>query len=435
MNAVRTTAEPYWDLVEQSLEEAAFFWKRWEGDLESLTRSLDDVWSWTEDRLHGALDGVRVAGEKIVEVTEAALQGKDHAAITAAAHALAAQTPTRAREALATAIRNAKGTPLLAMTRGIETAALDGTFAPVTTALASAGPEHSAALCRIKRFRRVSPGREVTDALQSGAPHLQADALRSLVYVTEPSIAARHIAWGLKSDDREVRRAAIETGIRRGEPTAWQAAVHLAEERSAACAPLLPSLAALGSPEEQQLVIGSLRESALQRAGLFAIAYIGTSEAVEICLAGMRDEKLARSAGEAYCAITGAELARDGLTLPEPAEAPSPPPLDDDRLDANLVPAAAEQWPLPNLDAVRGHWQSMQRRFARGVRHWRGRPAGLEALAAALERGPMHRRDDLALELAVRTAGKYDLEVRAFAHVQRSMMQAARSRAGLPTPR
>ena len=64
MNAVRTTAEPYWDLVEQSLEEAAFFWKRWEADLESLTRSLDDVWSWTEDRLHGALDGVRVGRRK-----------------------------------------------------------------------------------------------------------------------------------------------------------------------------------------------------------------------------------------------------------------------------------------------------------------------------------------------------------------------------------
>lgn len=435
MNAVRTTAEPYWDLVEQSLEEAAFFWKRWEADLESLTRNLDEVWSWTEDRLHGALDGVRVAGEKVVEVTEAALHGKDHAAITASAHALAAQTPARAREALAAAVRNAKGTSLLAMTRGIETAALDGSFAPVTTVLASVGPEHSAALCRIKRFRRVSPGREVTDALQSGNPHLQAEALRSLAYASDPSTVARHVAWGLKSDDGEVRRAAIQTGIRRAEAAAWQAAVHLAEERSAACASLLPSLAALGSAAEQQLVIDALREPALQRAGLFAIAYIGTAEAVEICLTGMRDEKLARSAGETYCAITGAQLVRDGLTLPEPAEAPSPPPLENDPLDANLVPAAADQWPLPDPDAVRDHWQGVQRQFGHGMRHWRGRPVGLEGLAAALEHGAMHRRDDLALELAVRTAGKYDVETRAFAQAQRSMMQASRTRAALPAVR
>ena len=439
MNAVRTTAEPYRDLVEQSLEEAAFFWKRWEADLESLTRSLDEVWSWTEDRLHGALDGVRVAGEKVVEVTEAALRGKDHAAITAAAHVLAAQTPARARDALAVAVRNSNGAALRAMGRGIETAALDGSFAPVTAVLASAGPEHSAALCRIKRFRRVPPGKELADALQSGIPGLQADALRSLAHVAEQPIALRHIAWGLKSADGEVRRAAIQTGIRREDPAAWQAAVQLAEERNTACAPLLPALAALGSAEEQQLVIRALREPSLQRAGLFALAYLGTPEAVEICLSGMCDGKLARSAGEAYCAITGADLVRDGLAAPEPAsesaEAASPPRLEAEALDADLVPAAADQWPLPDLDAVRRHWQGMQRQLAQGVRHWRGRPASPGVLLDALERGPMLRRDDLALELAVRTAGKYDLEVRAFAHAQRSMMRSGRTRAGLPAAR
>ncbi|MGH8295759.1 MAG: hypothetical protein ACRETZ_09725, partial [Steroidobacteraceae bacterium] len=137
MNAVRTTAEPYRELIEQSLEEAAFFWKRWEADLESLTRNLEEVESWTEDRLHGALDGVRVAGEKVAEVTEAALRGKDHAAITAAAHILSSQTPAGARESLAAAVRDSNGASLRAMTRGIETAALDGSFAPVTAVLAS----------------------------------------------------------------------------------------------------------------------------------------------------------------------------------------------------------------------------------------------------------------------------------------------------------
>jgi uncharacterized protein (TIGR02270 family) len=435
MNAVRTTAEPYWDLVEQSLEEAAFFWKRWEADLESLTRNLDEVWSWTEDRLHGALDGVRVADEKVVEVTAAALRGKDQSAVTAAAHVLAAQTPLRARDALATALREAKGATLASMARGIETAALDGSFAPVTAVLASAGPEHSALLCRIKRFRRVSPGRELLDALESGIAPLQAEALRSLAHAEDEALAAHHLAWGLKSDDREVRCAAMQTGIRRREPASWQAAVQLAEARNPECAPLLPSLAALGSPGEQQLVIGALREPSLQRAGLFAIAYVGTAEAVEICLAGMRDDGLARSAGEAYCAITGAELVRDGLAAPEPAAAASPPPLADDSLDADLVPAAAEQWPLPDLPAVRRHWQGVQRQFAQGVRHWGGRPASLAALADALERGPMLRRADLALELAARTGGKYDLETRAFAPAQRSMMQTARARAALPAAR
>lgn len=273
------------------------------------------------------------------------------------------------------------------------------------------------------------------DVLESGVPALQAEALRSLAHLADEALAARHISSGLKSSDREVRCAAMQTGIRRREPAAWEAAMQLAEARNPECAPLLSSLAALGSPAEQQLVVGALREPSLQRAGLFAIAYLGTPEAVEICLAGMREEKLARSAGEAYCAITGAELARDGLAAPEPADGASPPPLEEDRLDADLVPAAADQWPLPDPAAVERHWQGIRSQFVQGVRYWRGRPAGLATLLEAIERGPMLRRADLALELAARTGGKYDLETRAFAHAQRSMMQAARAQVALPGAR
>lgn len=435
MNAVRTTAEPYRDLVDQSLEEAAFYWKRWEADLESLTRNLDEVWSWTEDRLAGALDGVRVAGGRVVEITEAALHGEDLAARTVAAHVLAAKTPQHAREALAAAVRQAAGAPLQAMARGIETAPLDGTFAPVTAALAGAGPEHSAALCRIKAFRRVAPGREATVALESNVPPLQAQALRALGCAADESLLTRSVSWGLKSDSPEVRRAAIGTGIRRSDPAAWQAAVELIRQRHPDCAPILSCVAALGSAEEHELVIAALREPALQRAALFALGFIGTQRAVEICLAGMRDAKLARAAGEAYCAITGAELDRDHLAAAEPAESPSRQPLEADDLDADLVPKAHELWPLPDLTAVQRHWQGIKREFGAGARHFLGRPAGLETLIAALETGPMLRRADLALELTVRTGGKYDLEPRAFAQAQRTMMQAGRARLAAPAAR
>jgi uncharacterized protein (TIGR02270 family) len=435
MNAVRTTAEPYWDLVAQSLEEAAFYWQRWEADLESLTRNLDEVWSWTEDRLAGALDGVRVAGGRVVDVTQAALRGEDLAARTVAAHVLAARTPEPAREALAAAVREAAGAPLRAMVRGIETAALDGTFAPVTAALAGTGPEHCAALCRIKAFRRVAPGKEAMAALESNVPQLQAQVLRVLGDAGDESLVARYVAWGLKSESAEVRRAAIGTGIRRRDAGAWDAAVELIGQRHPDCAPFLSAVAALGSSEERELVIGALREPALQQAALFALGSIGTPQAIEICLTGMREAKLARAAGEAYCAITGAELARDHLIAPEPAESPSPPRFEDDDLDADLVPKAHELWPLPDLAAVQRHWQGLKRNFGAGVRHFRGRPVDLESLIAALESGPMLRRADLALELTVRTGGKYDLEPRAFAQAQRTLMRAGRARLAAPAAR
>ncbi|MGH8258621.1 MAG: hypothetical protein ACREUG_02915, partial [Steroidobacteraceae bacterium] len=427
MSAARTAAEPFDDFVGQSLEEAAFLWKRWESDLDHPTRNLDEAWIWTEDRLHGALDGVRVAGERIVQVTEEALQGEHAAMLAAAAHVLAAQSPVRAREALATAVRQAGGVRLEAIARGIETAALDGTFAPVAAALAGGGPEHAAALCRVKSFRRSTPGRELLVALESQMPRLEAQALRSLATSADESHLP-HLERGLSSGHMEVRRAAIATGIRRRMPAAWDAAVQLAGRRDRESAPFLPALAALGTPAEQQLVISALREPALRRAGLFALAYVGTPEAVEICLTGMRNAVLARCAGEAYCAITGAELVRDGLAAPEPPEE-SAPPFEADALDADLVPAASDLWPLPDIDAVRRHWQGIQGRFHAAARHWRGRPFDPGVLIDALESGPMLRRGDLAQELAIRSNGRHDVETRAFAQVQRGAMSAARGAA------
>src|SRR6185503_8422596 len=69
----QTVAAPFQDLVEESFDEAAFLWRRWENELVSLTRNLDEVWSWTEDRLHGALDGVRVGGASTLDLAKDAL--------------------------------------------------------------------------------------------------------------------------------------------------------------------------------------------------------------------------------------------------------------------------------------------------------------------------------------------------------------------------
>jgi len=189
---------------------------------------------------------------------------------------------------------------------------------------------------------------------------------------------------------------------------------------------LLSSLAGLGSAEEQQLVISSLRVPALQKEGLFALGYLGTPEAVEICLAGMRDPKLARMAGEAYCAITGASLQRDGLTAAEPADGASPPPFETDSLDADLVPAAEDLWPMPDTEAVRQHWAGVRSRYTSGVRHLGGRPISVGVLVEAIESGPLLRRPGLIREASIRTAARYDVEPRAFAHVQRRMMAAGR---------
>ena len=305
-------AQPFRDLVAESLDEAGFLWKRWEADLTSATRNLEEVWSWTEDRLQGALDGVRVAGEELLRLSAAGLETNNPAALTICAHLLAARCSADAVAQLADILREAQGPRLWSMIRGIETAELDASFAPVTTVLSSSGPEHLAALYRLKSFRRSSPGREIAEAFSSGDPMVQVEALRVLRHARDDS-AGRFVSAGLKSDSPAVRRAALECGVRQRQASAWEAVRKLAHERSPECEPFLTLLATLGSAEDGQLVLGSLREPALQRSGLFALGYVGTPESVEICLTAMRDPKLSRCAGEAYCAITGADLQRDHL--------------------------------------------------------------------------------------------------------------------------
>jgi len=408
------TAEPFWDLVEESLEEAAFLWKRWEAELSSPVRSLAEIWSWTEDRLHGALDGVRVAGAELLRVTQSAVESDDAVRVTIAAHLLAAGSATELRPYLGTLIREATGPRLWSLIRGIEVAELDASFAPVTSALAAGGPEHLAALCRLKAFRRSTPGREIAVVFDSGEPSLQVEALRALRHLQDDS-AAKYVEAGLSSDSPEVRRAAIECGVRQRRASAWDAARKLVYERNPESAPYLSLLASVGSADDGQLVVTALRAPALQRAGLFALGFIGTPEAVEMCLTAMRDPQLARGAGEAYCAITGADLQRDRLMAPEPESDP-----------ADLVPAAHDLWPVPDQEAVRAHWEAARSRYVPGARHLYGKPIDANVLVGAIERGPMLRRPELINELTIRSGGRYDVEPRAFAHVQRRMMAAGR---------
>lgn len=408
------TAEPFWDLVEESLEEAAFLWKRWEAELASPTRSLAEIRSWTEDRLQGALDGVRVAGEGLLPLLQSTVAQDDPVRLTIAAHLMAAGSAAEARSYLASLVREATGPRLWSLIRGIEVAELDSSFAPVTAALSCGGPEHLAALCRLKAFRRSTPGREIAVVFDSGEPSLQVEALRALRHVKDDS-AIRYVEAGLQSDSPEVRRAAIECGVRQRRASAWDTVRKLVYERNPEAAHYLSLLASVGAADDGQLVVAALREPALQRSGLFALGFIGTPEAVELCLTAMRDPKLARSAGEAYCAITGANLQRDRLTAPEPEVAEDDP-----------VPAAHDLWPLPDQDAVRAHWEAAKSPYVPGTRHLYGKPVNTSVLVEAIERGPMLRRPELIGELTIRSGGRYDVEPRAFAHVQRRMMAASR---------
>lgn len=311
---------PLPDLIEESLGEAVFLWQRWEGELASLTRNLDEVWSWTEDRLHGALAGVRVAGDDVVAIAAPGLTSEDIHEVAVSTWLLASATAANAVPALIKGLGAAQGPQLAAIIRALELVSASPATNAALSAAANAlsahsverGEAHSAALCRLKTFRRASPGREMVPAFESNVPEHQAHALRAARHLPGQHVE-EWISAGLGCPHPQVRQAAIESGVCRGITSAWNNARDLAFQLNGHSAPYLRLVGMLGHADEHEAVYNALRTPQLQSQAIWALGHLGTRRAVEACLHGMKHEKLARAAGEAYCYITGADLNRDHL--------------------------------------------------------------------------------------------------------------------------
>jgi uncharacterized protein (TIGR02270 family) len=419
---------PFPEIVEENLDEAAFLWGRWESELGSLTRNLDEVWSWTEDRMNGAIDGVLVARDPLFgRLIDRALSVKDLLFHTLAAHLLTVAPDPAARQRLAQLLCEAEDGSLAAMLRGIEVSHLDGTFSIVTRALLKKSPQHCAALARIKSFQRAALGSELATAFEADGIAEQVTAMRAAAFLPEPTVTA-WVDRGLAHSSPVVRIAAIESGIRQRQRPAWDAARELVAAREAGSGGLLRLLAMFGKVADHAVVHDALSDAGSARAAFWALGHVGTREAAEHCLAAMQDQVLARLAGEAYAAITGIDLARERLTAKEPADAPSLPPFEEDNLDADLVPRREELWPLPDAALCAAHWAKIGAEYAPNIRYVRGKPFDLGVLMAAIDKGPMLRRGDYALELYVRTNGACDVETRAAGFTQRRMIAAAHAK-------
>ncbi len=424
MSSAPPAHAPLPDLIEESFEEAAFLWWRWEAELTSLTRNLDEVWNWTEDRLHGALAGVRVAGDGLLEFCAPHLQSADPARVTASAAALGAADSGPIVQVLVDAVAQADGERLVALARGLEVAASSQVLSAVASTLQNLSAQHHGALCRIKAARSARPGAEMSSAFQSNEPQLQIAALRAARFMANDHLA-NWLQAALSNPHPQVRLAAIETGVIRGVAAAWQACIDAVGHADPVTAPVLRLIAMLGDASHHELIHSALRIPRLQTHALWALGHVGTRRSVEFCLHGMNHKKFARAAAEAYCHITGADLERDHLAAKVAAD--DVPAFEEDDLDADLVPPAETMWPLPDVAAVRRHWETCEAAFQPGVRYVRGRAATVETLLDAIENGPMLRRPDLILNLAARSRGAYDVEPRAFAARQRIMMSRGRS--------
>lgn len=423
MAADRQQNAVLWDIVEECGDEAEFLWRLWEQALGSCRYNLQSTSGWVEERLLGALDGLRVGGVSAADqLLIPALAGDEPMRACAAACVLCLAADPAGIDALAAQWQQAEGSALSALRRGVELVADARLLGALRAKSAKAPPAARATLLEAYAFRRLDPGPLLAEAAESREPVL----LRAALAVASrlPGRAPRQLVeQSLASPDASVWPTAVEAGLVLGIKGAWSLCRRLCAEPRPGSEALLPLTGALGGKPDHARLIAALSDTDLRKAALRAVGFCGTREAADACMELLRQGVEVKLAADALCAITGLDLEERKLIEPEAESADQEPVgFADDDLDAALNPAEEDALPRPIVDGVVAWWREHRARFAPGVRYLAGQPASRAVLLATLANAPMHRRGPLAIEVAVRTQGRW-LQTRAFTRQQWQELQ------------
>jgi uncharacterized protein (TIGR02270 family) len=222
--------------------------------------------------------------------------------------------------------------------------------------------------------------------------------------------------------DPAVRRAATLAALTGGSRRAWQLCEHVALAESAPHPWAMELVAAFGKPPQHDALLGRLSSDPHRRAALWALGYSGFLGAVEPLLeiiAAQKDEaKLAADTLGTLCGIKAAsfELKQAPDAQPGPD---SLPPLEDDDLDADLVPPAEDYLPEPDPAAYAKWWKESKSTWRKGTRFLGGKPWGMHSLLDAFDAFALWRRHALARILSVGTEGRSQIDTRALSSRQR----------------
>jgi len=420
----RSSSPPvFWSIVEESLDEAEFLWHRRRQMLAAHDQTLDTVEKWVEDRLMGALDGLTVGGEAgITLVLGPALGSEEPSRVAVAAYALLASGIPQAGEAFRTAFLSCPPERLTALRRGLELVpvAVDA-LAPV---MKDRSPAVVAAFLEACAFQRKTAGQEIRALVASPNVEVQRAAARLLRFAPRPVQEACY-AYALGLPDPEARDWAVESNLIAGFPQAQAVCRDLAGAELHASARMLLLLAMIGSAADQKIVVAALGDEARQASALWALGFGGRREGADSCIEMLAQERQVKLAAEAFCAITGLDLEAAGLTVPTPPESDELIAFEQEDLDADLEPKPEDLLPMPDIAGVIAWWNKQRSRFDGEARFQAGRPATTEVVQELLANGPTRRRHAWAVELAIRTQGRVQVETWAFVPDQRQQMVAA----------
>lgn len=421
------------DVFEEHLSEAAFLFFQWERALRGPDYNLEET-AELEERLLAHLDGLVQGGALVAEsLLKPVLEGQDPGEVFCAAFASVAQSPQATLEVMLAVGVAASPAVHVALRRALELSARTELEAELVALLERPEAVRQALALEVLAFRQAVPRGAAVELLGHEDERVVAAALRGLGTLGR-DVMHRELPRLLGDKRPEVRLAAIEVGMMSGACTAWDACGQEARGHgwSARAARVLQAVC--GDDQDVDRLVALAGDEAVREDVLWALGFTGRTAAAEVCLELMGQQpSVARLAGEAFSAITGLVL-EGAYALEVEEQEDSLPLLEEDDLDADLLPRLEDELPVPARAAVADWWQRVGKDFSRSTRYLRGRPLSGTVLLDALAQGPMRQRCVHALELALRTQGSHWIQTFAFTARQRAELARAQAmREHLPT--
>ncbi len=429
--AVQVVSDPVlWDVVVEHLDEAEYACSQWRAALDSPAYTLHDLARGPEELLFAHVDGLVLSGSAVVEhVLKPELEQPSEprqARVLAAALALLAH----GRQDV---VGQALWSDIPEVAAGAQHAFVLG-----------APPSFEAWLLQkleqdlAQRERRVLLGIAAGRGLAVGNVLLSLqtaddEEVRAAACIARTADARRHLPaleFLTSHPTAKVRDAALVSALVHGSSFAFQRCLELASDGETCHGLPMLLVALLGAQHHHELLLHQLSRTSHRSAALFALGYTGSTSVATSLLqhVASEDETTARLAGEAFSVITGLDTSVDPYlkVTGEPGENEEGlPPLQDDDLDASLVPIVEQGLPLPNPEALDAFWRVRAPTVDGRQRLLLGEPWMMGSALAALSGAQLRRRHAVALWLLIRSAGAAWIDTRTWSARQGLQLEAA----------
>jgi uncharacterized protein (TIGR02270 family) len=434
--------EPLWDVVEEHLSEAEFCYIEFERALDHPMLTLSGLARAMEARLTAHIDGLVIGGaavaERLLVPAIADASEMDSGRVTSAIVALL--KGPRARTI---------GAGLFHPKKFIRDASVRG------CSLAPSSRLEAWAIDRFRENKEPSPRAALLpivggllepevllECLQSEHDELCAAAAR-VVSRGERRTFGSVIEHLIKHRDPSVRESALIASLTWGLPNAWGVCERRALDREID-EPLITQLyGALGGNAAHARLSKLLENPKRRLSALAALGYAGNPKHVPELIAAIAsaDPIEAKVAAQSVALITGLDLNDDAYavpaavgggtlaeSVPDPTEAEGLPALEDDNLEANLIPPPQAALPQPDPSAFAKYWDKVGPSFQNQTRCLAGKAGNTpDALLDFLDIGALGPRNILALVLGIRSGGQAWFDPRQTTSRQRERLAALRT--------